>query len=98
MEIDKTILKELRRTKYSMYQIAQETGVGPDILSRFINGKVGLSLSSAEKLLRFFGYTLAKIPRPSGLPKLKRGRPKKIEAATIASKAKDDVNTGAKSS
>ena len=48
----------------------------------FINEKRGLSVSSASQLLQFFGYTLAKVSRPSNLPKLKRGRPRKPTTPT----------------
>lgn len=78
MDIQETIRKELRKAKVSRYVISQMTEIEQASLCRFVAGEQALSLENAEKLLRFFGYTLAKI---KGMPKIptprKRGRPRK---------------------
>ena len=56
MDIQKTLLSELKKTKYSRYQIAKITGIEPATLCRFVNGERTITLKNAEKLLTFFGY------------------------------------------
>jgi transcriptional regulator with XRE-family HTH domain len=78
MDIEKTLMKELKKTKISQYIISQYTGIDAATLSRFVKGERSISLKNAEKLLSFFGYSWAKATRmPLLPPPKKRGRPKK---------------------
>ena len=43
------------------YRIAKETGVSEAALSRFVHGKQGLDLSSADKLAAYLGLELVKL-------------------------------------
>jgi transcriptional regulator with XRE-family HTH domain len=44
----------------SRYQISKETGIGQEVLSRFMAGKKGLSMDSIERLFENLGLTVSK--------------------------------------
>jgi len=54
-------IKSCGKTK-TRYRIAKETGVGEDQLCRIMQGKT-CTLETAEKLLEYFGLTIAKRQR-----------------------------------
>lgn len=58
--IEKMLRKEIEKSPLSRYAISKETGIGQDVLSRFMVGERGLSLKVAETLLNYFGYTVSK--------------------------------------
>lgn len=54
------IKKAILSADVSRYQIAKDTGIEQAVLSRFVNGKSGLSSTSFDQLAEYFGYTLVK--------------------------------------
>jgi hypothetical protein len=72
MDIQKTIVSELRKTKISLRRIGKETGLTTSIVCRAKQGQT-VGGRTANKLLTYFGYTLCKVV---GKPKqLQRGKP-----------------------
>ena len=57
-----TVSQQLRnliaQSGYSRYRISQETGIDQAVLSRFVNNKRGMSLSSIDALGEFLQITL----------------------------------------
>jgi len=49
----------IRRSGKSQYRICKETGISEGQLSRFVHGKVGLSLSSIDRLCECLELRLA---------------------------------------
>ena len=60
----KQLREAIRRSGRSLNQLGQECGVGPDRLSRFMQGKRTLTLPAAEKICRVLGYELVKQSKP----------------------------------
>jgi plasmid maintenance system antidote protein VapI len=58
--IDTILLRELKKTRQTPYEIAKQTGVAQSALSRFISGERGLSVWAAAQLLKHFGYKIVK--------------------------------------
>lgn len=58
--VSEEIKKAILSAKVSRYQIAKDTGVEQAILSRFVNGRTGLSSKSIDQLAEYFGYRLVK--------------------------------------
>jgi plasmid maintenance system antidote protein VapI len=52
--------KELKNCGISRYQIAEDTGIDAAILCKFVNGQRGIKADTAEKLLKYFGYSIVK--------------------------------------
>lgn len=48
--ISEQLLLAIEWSGKSCYRIAQETGVDQSVLSRFVNGKAGLTLSTIDRL------------------------------------------------
>jgi hypothetical protein len=48
----------LRASDRTLYRISMETGIGQDVLSRFVREERGLSLETAGKLAVHLGYQL----------------------------------------
>jgi hypothetical protein len=44
----------------SRYRISQETGIGQEVLSRFMAGKKGLSMDSIDRLFENLGLKISK--------------------------------------
>lgn len=42
----------------TLYRVSMETGIGQDVLSRFVREERGLSLETAGRLAVHLGYTL----------------------------------------
>ena len=57
-----TISEQLRKAivdaGISRYRISQETGIAESTLSRFVNGKAGLTMELADTLAEYLGLTL----------------------------------------
>lgn len=53
--------EELKITGMSQFQLSLELGINQGQVSGYINGKTDLRLSSMEKILNVFGYTLKSI-------------------------------------
>jgi transcriptional regulator with XRE-family HTH domain len=61
-----TISEQLKRTIRgygSNYAVARDTGVQEQVLSRFMNGKQGLYLTTVDQLCEFFGMRLSRPKR-----------------------------------
>lgn len=54
----------IRASGQNLQDLGQASGVGKDILSRFMRGERGLTLVTAEKLVRALGYDLVKRQQP----------------------------------
>jgi transcriptional regulator with XRE-family HTH domain len=50
----------LRTSEKSMSQIAQDAGVSPIVVSRFLSGERDIHMATADKLAEALGLTLAK--------------------------------------
>jgi len=61
----------------SRYRIAKESGVDHAALSRFMAGKVGLSLASLDRMADVLGLDLVARGPSREYPPAKRGRPPK---------------------
>lgn len=48
----------LRASGTTLYRVSMETGIGQDVLSRFVREERGLSLETAGRLAVHLGYTL----------------------------------------
>lgn len=59
MDIVKTIRSEIKKSKKSRYQIANETGISQTRLCRLMQGE-NISCEYAGRLLEYFGYKLKK--------------------------------------
>ncbi|WP_428937286.1 helix-turn-helix domain-containing protein [Fontivita pretiosa] len=56
--ISDRLREAILRSGQSRYAIARATGISQAALSRFMSGKRGLSLGSADKLAEYFGLQL----------------------------------------
>ena len=54
------IKNEIKKSPVSRYAISQSTGVKESVLSRLMSGERGLSLHTAETLMKYFGYEVKK--------------------------------------
>ena len=70
MDVIDTLRQELARAKVSRYRVSLDTGIAQAILSRFVNGKRGLSMENVDTLCRYLGLEL----RPTGKGKSKKAR------------------------
>lgn len=59
MEIVEVIRKEIRKSKKSRYQIADDTGISQTRLCRLMQGE-NINCENAGILLEYFGYKLKK--------------------------------------
>ncbi len=51
---------EIEQCGKSRYQISKETGIGQEVLSRFMAGKKGLSMDSIERLFENLRLKISK--------------------------------------
>ena len=56
----------------TIYAVAKGSGIADQVLRRFVNGERDLTLTTADKLMRFFGLKLAS-SKPS------KGRTRRVE-------------------
>jgi plasmid maintenance system antidote protein VapI len=61
--IEKIIKAEILKAKETRYAIAKKLGISEGMLCRLMQGKRGLSIYMAEKLLDYFGYKITKRKR-----------------------------------
>jgi len=50
--------RALKTSELSRYAIAKETGITQSILSRFLHGKAGITLDTADRLAKILGLQL----------------------------------------
>ena len=50
----------IERSGKSRYQISKDTGIGQDVLSRFMSDERGLSMESIEVLFEYLGLSISK--------------------------------------
>lgn len=55
----------LKREKITAYQVTKDLGIDRGQLSRFLNGKVNISLNLLERIADHLGYDLLLVKRPS---------------------------------
>jgi len=48
----------IKKSGYSIYKLAKESGVSQPVLCRFMNGKRGITLATASKLADTLGLKL----------------------------------------
>lgn len=58
--ISDQLKKAIEECGQSRYRISQETGIEEAALSRFVNGKRGLTLETVDRLADYFGLRLTK--------------------------------------
>lgn len=58
----------------SRYRLSKETGVSQSILSRFINGEMGLNLENIDRLCEYLGARLVVDPKPRPQRITKKGK------------------------
>jgi transcriptional regulator with XRE-family HTH domain len=58
MTLSQTLLKAIERAGVTRYRISRDTGIEESALSRFVSGKRGLGLDSADALARYFNLEL----------------------------------------
>jgi hypothetical protein len=61
--ITELIQEAIRASGTSRYAISKSTGIGQDHLCRFLQGKNGLSLENADKVLDCLGLEIVIRPR-----------------------------------
>jgi len=64
MDVIDSLREALRNAGVSRYRIAQDTGITEAILSRFVNGKRGLSMENVDALCRYLRLELRPMKRP----------------------------------
>jgi transcriptional regulator with XRE-family HTH domain len=55
----------LKRENITAYRVAKDLGIDRGQLSRFLNGKVNISLNLVEQIAEYLGYDLLLVKRPS---------------------------------
>ncbi len=63
MSISDQLRRAIRATGKSRYWLSGESGVDQATLSRFVRGKVGLTLVTIDRLCRTLGLELRKKPK-----------------------------------
>lgn len=59
--------REILEAGKSVFAVAKEARVSQPILSRFLSGKRGITLATAERLCRTLGLELRRTPRTDGV-------------------------------
>ena len=65
MTLTDTIRQAIKTCEVDKKRIADDTGINSSVISRFVRGHQGISLSTADKLAAYFGYELKKKKRGS---------------------------------
>lgn len=76
MGIKKQLRQAIINSGLSHNQLWKESGVRQQVISRFVSGERGLTLSSAERLCNYFQLELAPI-EPPAKPAKKQRKPRK---------------------
>ncbi len=58
--LNEILKKELKNCGISRYKISNDTGIDAAILCKFVNDKRDIKATTADKLLKYFGYTITK--------------------------------------
>ncbi len=76
MTLTDTIRQSIKTSEVDQKTIADDTGINGSVISRFVRGQQGISLTTADKLAAYFGYELKKKKRGSknGSTKAKTNR------------------------
>lgn len=78
MPISEQIREALIGSGLSRYRISKDLGISQAQLSKFVNGKAGLSLTALDRLADFLGLEIrGKGDRPAGKVPAKKQAPKK---------------------
>lgn len=64
-----TVREAFRSSGLSIRELARRSGVEPSVLSRFMNGQVGISLMTFEKLAPELGLRVTRSARRPATPK-----------------------------
>ena len=56
--LEKQIRAEVKRRRLTIYRVAKDSGVSQPVVSRFMNKKRGITLSTASKLVKTLGLEL----------------------------------------
>ena len=70
--LEKRLREAIRRSGLTGYRLAKDSGVPQPVLSRFINGRRGITLTTASKLAVALGLEL----KPRRKPRRRAGRKK----------------------
>ena len=58
----KTLAEQIRQamidSEKTQYRIAKDTGISQPLITRFVNGDRGISLETADKLIKYLGLEL----------------------------------------
>jgi len=58
MSVLDQLRKRIKQGEVSRYRISQDTGIDQAALSRFVNGKTGLNVTTAEILADYLGLEI----------------------------------------
>jgi plasmid maintenance system antidote protein VapI len=61
--LEKQIRTAIKKSGNSVYRLAKDSGVPQAALCRFVNGKRGITLATASKLVKTLGLRLIKSQR-----------------------------------
>ena len=56
--LDKQIREAIKDSGLTIYRLAKDSGVSQPVLCRFVNGKRGITLATASKLVEVLGLEL----------------------------------------
>lgn len=62
-----SLVAAMQESGLTSYRIGKDTGLHPTQLDRFVSGERDLSLTSADKLCRYFGMRLTRPKKPQPL-------------------------------
>lgn len=66
LSMTELVRQAIRESGLTPYRICMETGLNQAALSRFLHGKVGLSVASLEKLAPLVGLELVRTSKKKG--------------------------------
>ena len=56
--LERRLQEAFRQSGWSIYRLAKDSGVSQPVVSRFVNGKRGITLATASKLAEVLGLEL----------------------------------------
>ena len=59
MTIEETVREAIRESGLTLKELGEKTGVDPSVLSRFVNGKRGLTLETIDRLAPTLGIRVS---------------------------------------
>jgi transcriptional regulator with XRE-family HTH domain len=63
MKLSDQIRNAVAASSWSQYRIAKELGIAESTMSRFVNGKGGLSLDNIDRLAELLGLSIVTKPK-----------------------------------